>query len=222
MQLMAKPQRWPFVYTWIVILGIILASYGITVWTNPAPASANLTHWYMARSAGMTAYLLLWLTAFLGVTTTSGAWDKLKLRKLVTQLHQFSAMLVLPFVFFHLWGLYEDKTVPFTIPALLVPFADRYRPAAVALGVLSLYAWVLLVVTSYFRERLSAVAWRRIHMLAFPMFAAVTLHGLLAGSDSHTAWARLVYAVATCVLLAASVARWRKARQKAARPSRAA
>lgn len=222
MQLMARPQRWPLLYTWIVILGIVFASYALTALTNPAPASANRIHWYMARSAGMTAYLLLALTAFLGVTTASGAWDKLKLRKLVTQLHQFSALLMLPFVFFHLWGLYEDRTVPFSIPALLIPFADRYRPAAVALGILSLYTWVLLVITSYFRERLNATAWRRIHMLAFPMFAAVTLHGLLAGTDSHTAWAKLVYAVPSAVIFAASVTRWRKARSKTARRPSAA
>ncbi|MDI9258997.1 ferric reductase-like transmembrane domain-containing protein [Alicyclobacillus sendaiensis] len=222
MQLMAKPQRWPFLYTWVVILGIVFASYAVTALTNPAPASANLTHWYMARSAGMTAYLLLSLTAFLGATTTSGVWDRLKLRKLVTQLHQFSAMLVLPFLFFHLWGLYEDKTVPFSISSLFVPFADTYRPAAVALGILSLYTWVLLVITSYFRERLNAAVWRRVHVLAFPMFAAVTLHGLLAGSDTHTGWAKLVYAVPSALVLAASIARWRKAKSKTSRQPSAA
>ena len=40
-----------------------------------------------------------------------------------------------------------------------------------------------------------ASAWRRIHLLAFVVYGAATLHGLGAGSDTRTAWALALYAV---------------------------
>lgn len=125
----------------------------------------------------------------------------MKLRKLSTQMHQYSALLVAPFVVFHLCGLYMDRSVPFTWTSLLVPFMDAYRVVPVGLGVLVLYGWVVIVVSSYFRERIGVKLWRRIHISAFPMFIAVTIHGLLTGSDTGKLWSDLVYIVPSALLL---------------------
>ncbi|GLG02710.1 hypothetical protein Alches_27510 [Alicyclobacillus hesperidum subsp. aegles] len=201
MQLIVKPQRLPFIYTWVVVAAVIAGSYALVFLTDPAPASANRMHWYVARASGMTAYILLAIAVLLGASSSTGLFDRWKLRKLTTQLHQFSALLVFPFLFFHLWGLHADTMVPFPLPSLFIPFDAGYRALAVGLGILVMYGWILLIVTSYFREKLNAKVWRTIHVLAFPMFIAVTLHGLFSGTDTGKPWAILIYAVPSALFL---------------------
>ncbi|GMA62858.1 ferric reductase-like transmembrane domain-containing protein [Alicyclobacillus fastidiosus] len=195
MQLINEQQRFPFIYT-CVIVGIVIAGANVVTHViNPAPANANQLYWYMARSSGFTSYGLLSLAVLLGASSSSGVWDRLKLRKLMTQVHQYASLLVFPFLFFHLWGVYSDKSVLFTWASILVPFIDTYRVVPIGLGILVLYGWILLIVTSYFREKIGVKVWRGIHMAAFPMFILVTLHSLLSGSDTGKLWSSLVYLV---------------------------
>jgi predicted ferric reductase len=188
---------------------IVVGSYTAIHLMNPGQATANRFYWYMARSAGFTSYCLLSLSVLLGVSTTSALWDKWKLRKLMTQMHQYAALLVLPFLFFHLWGLYQDASVPFGVFSLLIPFAAKYRPIYTGFGVLTLYGWLLLVITSYVREKMSAKAWRTIHYASFPMFILVTLHGLLTGTDSRQLWATAIYLVPTILFIVLVMRRFR-------------
>jgi sulfoxide reductase heme-binding subunit YedZ len=43
------------------------------------------------------------------------------------------------------------------------------------------------------RKRLSHGIWRTLHFLSFPAFALVTLHGILAGTDTNQPWMLLLY-----------------------------
>lgn len=210
MQLMNERQRFPFAISCGVTAMIIGIAVLTTHFVDPAPALANKTYWYLSRSAAFTSYALLSLTVLLGVSSSSAIWDKLNMRKLMTQMHQYVSLLVFPFLFFHLWGLYMDKSVPFGISNLLVPFTASYRAISTGLGVLTLYAWILLIISSYFREKIGVKAWRMIHMLSFPMFIAVTLHGLLTGTDSSKLWAKLIYLVPTVVFVIFLSIRMRK------------
>jgi methionine sulfoxide reductase heme-binding subunit len=81
----------------------------------------------MERAAGFTSYELLSLTAILGVTGTSGIWDQWKLHYVMTQLHQFSSILLQDHCAASVW-LHEDLTILFSWAKLLVPFASTYRP----------------------------------------------------------------------------------------------
>ncbi|MFB5192556.1 ferric reductase-like transmembrane domain-containing protein [Alicyclobacillus fastidiosus] len=195
MQLINEQQRFPLIYTCLLVFIVIAGANVVTHVIDPAPATANELYWYMARSSGFTSYGLLSLAVLLGASSSSGVWDRLKLRKLITQVHQYSAILVFPFLFFHLWGLYSDKSILFTWTSILVPFVDSYRVVPTGLGILVLYGWILLIVTSYFREKIGVKVWRVIHIVSFPMFILVTLHSLLSGSDTGKLWSSLVYLV---------------------------
>ncbi len=195
MELMNERQRFPFAFACALTFLIIAVSYLITHIASPAPALSNRFFWYMARSAGMTSYGLLSLVVLLGVSTTSTFWDKWKLRKLMNQMHQYAALLIFPFLIFHLWGLHQDTSVPFRWLTLLVPFMDHYRPIPTGFGILTLYGMVVLMITAYARKHVGVKLWRTIHYASFPMFIMVTLHGLLAGTDSKSQWAMLVYLI---------------------------
>lgn len=162
---------------------------------------ANTFYWYMARSAGFTSYAMLSLTVLLGLSSSIGLWDKLRLRRFMTQMHQYTALLVLPFLFFHLWGLNQDTTIPFTWETLLVPFLGQYRQFWTGLGILTLYGWILIVVSSYLRERIGTRMWRAIHLVSIPMFIAVTVHGLMVGTDSKSVLAVLIYALPSALFV---------------------
>ena len=210
MQLMNERQRFPFVVVCIVAAIVIGIAFLTTHFVDPAPAVANKTYWYLERSAGFTSYGLLSLAVLLGASSSSAFWDKWNMRKLMTQMHQYASLLVLPFLFFHLWGLHMDKSIPFHIPQLLIPFISSYRAIPTGLGVLTLYAWALLIISSYFREKIGLNTWRTIHFLSFPMFIAVTFHGLLSGTDSSKHWATLVYAIPSGLFVIFLAMRMRK------------
>jgi sulfoxide reductase heme-binding subunit YedZ len=208
-ELLNERQRFPFGFACALTFFIIVGSYAAIHVVNPGQATANKFYWYMARSAGFTSYCLLSLAVLLGVSTTSAIWDKWKLRKLMTQMHQYAALLVLPFLFFHLWGLYQDASVPFGVFSLLIAFAAKYRPVYTGFGVLTLYGWLLLVITSYVREKMSAKVWRTIHYASFPMFILVTLHGLFTGTDSSRLWAVAIYLIPTILFIVLVMRRFR-------------
>lgn len=195
MQLINERQRFPFVMAYIVTVFVIGIAFLATHLVDPTPALANTNYWYIARSAGFTSYGLLSLAVLLGVSSSNAFWDRWNMRKLMTHMHQYASLLVFPFLFFHLWGLYMDKTIPFKIFQFVVPFTSPYRSIPTALGLLSIYAWIVLIISSYFQEKIGVKAWRTLHVLSFPTFVAVTFHGLFTGTDSGHPWALLIYII---------------------------
>jgi predicted ferric reductase len=83
--------------------------------------------------------------------------------------------------------------VRFDLLDILLPFTSAYRPTAVALSVLSAYGGVVVFGSFWLRRQIGQRTWRIVHILAFATFLSVTLHGMLAGTDSVTAWMRSVY-----------------------------
>jgi len=108
-------------------------------------------------------------------------------RASATTVHQFLSTAGLALLVVHLGGLLVDSFMPFGLADLTIPFASTYRPLAIAIGVVAMYAMVAVIVLSWLRKRIGTVWWRRSHLLAVPTFAMSALHGLLAGSDSSRA-----------------------------------
>lgn len=201
-------QKPPLTITVIVTVLIILGSILFTHLTAGSTTQENQLYWLVDRAAGVTAYELLALSSILGLSMTAKAWDRWGMRKWAKQLHQYTTLLVIPFIALHLFGLLMDSSVPFTWRALIVPFSASYKPILSALGTLSVYGVLILIVTSYLREHMSANVWRKIHFLAFPMFIAVTIHGFMIGTDSYRFIGFLFYAVPLTIVAWLSVRRF--------------
>jgi len=84
----------------------------------------------------------------------------------------------------HFGALLVDSFMPFSIAQIAIPMASEYRPLAISLGVISMYATLFVVVLSWLRKRVGTTWWRRSHLLAVPAFTLALLHGVFAGTDT--------------------------------------
>ena len=80
------------------------------------------------------------------------------------------------FVAIHLIGLLADSYVGFSVADLFVPMASKWRPGAVAWGIVGLYVVLAVELTSLVMRRLPRRVWHGIHLLSFVSLVLVTLH----------------------------------------------
>jgi len=177
-------------------LGSLFALDSVQIW------------WYVTRAAGLTGYFLLWLSMVWGFAIPTGFIKRALENNFVYALHEHLSLLGLGFVLVHMIVLLFDKYLPFSIPQLLVPFTDTYRPLWVGLGIISFYILLLVTFTFYLRQRIGAKAFRSIHVLSLVSYLGATLHGLFAGTDSALPVTMLLYAGTFLVVVFLTVYWW--------------
>src|SRR5262249_61690530 len=91
----------------------------------------------------------------------------------------------------------------------IVPFTGTYRPLGVGLGIVAFDLLAALVITSLLRQHIGYQAWRAVHWTAYACWPFAMLHGLTAGTDTPTSWARAVYLA--CAALVVAAIGWRVA-----------
>jgi branched-subunit amino acid transport protein len=104
----------------------------------------------------------------------------------------------------------DEARVMQPAPAALsdpAPGASSYRPVPVALGVVGCELAVVIVVSFSLRRRIGIRNWRRLHWLTYAVFAAATVHGIAAGTDSARGWAIDLYLAAIASVVFATA--WR-------------
>ncbi len=158
-----------------------------------AHAAASPVLWYVTRMLGVSAYITLLLSVVLGMLRAIARQLREPINWIVQELHQTLATLAAILVVGHLVALVLDPFLPFSLLNILVPGVEPYRPLAVNLGVVSLYAMALTLFSTWVRRRLSYGVWRTLHYFGLVAFLGVTAHGWLAGSDSAEPWMRALY-----------------------------
>ncbi len=151
------------------------------------------TFWLLARTSGLTAYVLLTLSVLAGLVLKSRPFGKALRAATVADVHRFLAVLGLGAVALHGATLVLDKTVHVSPLALIVPGLVSYRPAWTAVGVLAAELMVVIYASFALRRRIGVKNWRRLHYATFGLFGLATVHGLAAGSDSGAPWAFGLY-----------------------------
>ena len=181
----------------------------------------TLVEWYVARAGGMVAFALLTTTVVAGLTLSGRAQLRTWPRFAVEDVHRFLGLLTGTFIFIHVFALFIDSYMPFSLSQILVPGAASYRPLATALGTVAAELLLGVAITNRYRRRLSYGFWRRAHYLTFAVWAFALVHGLLSGTDSGSAWATAMYVTAAGIVPALVV--WRVSKPPAgaaARPQR--
>ena len=173
--------------------------------------------WYTARASGIVSWALL------AATVIWGLWLSGRVRPFgarpawILDLHRFLGGLATIFVGVHVLALLADSYTSFGLTDVLVPFASRWHPVAVAWGVVGFYLLLAVELTSLARRRLPLRIWRAVHMASLPLYGLATVHFLAAGTDSFNAMALVAMITATATVGALFVRRMSEVRERARR-----
>ena len=218
---MVKPAKWLDLLALLFSLAVI---GGAALWTlrsgvfSAASLSADpKLAWHLTRSAGISAYLLLFASLVWGLFLSGQHVKDWSPGALSLTMHTAVAWLGLILGFTHALLLLADTYFSYTLSAVLIPFTGPYRPLAVGLGTLGL--WLTLVVTLSFQVRrwTGRRVWKWIHMTSYVAFGMVTLHGLTAGTDSELLGFRLLIGAAVLLIVLLLGFRMGKAQARPAR-----
>lgn len=180
----------------LLVAGLLFA-FGlvyVACWLHLGPQTLA---WTLNRATGVTAYLLLALTTATGALLGSRYAPAWLSRAQQAGWHGVASGFALALGAAHGLLLTVDAQYPQSLAALLLPGQSTVLPLPTALGTLGLYALALVIVSTNLRQHLGRRIWRALHLCAYPAFALLTAHGMMAGSDHLS----LMYAVAVALVI---------------------
>ena len=159
--------------------------------------------WYLARSSGLVAFVLLTLSVVLGVLTTqriaTGWWPRFASQAL----HRNASLLALAFLVTHGLTILLDNYVDISWWASVIPFTSSYGRFSIGLGTLALDLILIVTLSSLVRAAVGHRSWRAMHWLAYAAWPLALTHYLSSGTDATESWSLTIAAVSTVVVLAA-------------------
>lgn len=173
-------------------------------------ATADPFLWFVTRAAATSAYITLAITVIVGLFRSLARVSRLRDSRalwLLDELHPYLAVLTAALVVIHLLSLIFDPLIPFSLLNLALPLDQPYRTLPVDLGVLALYALLVVWLSSWLKRRITHARWRALHYTSFVAFALVTLHGVFTGTDSAASWMWPLYLGASGVVALLVLAR---------------
>lgn len=166
-------------------------------------AAGPSAYWYLTRSSGAVALVLLTVAVVLGVIDV-GRWSTPKWpRFVVDSLHRNASLLSLAFLGVHIVTAVLDSFAPISLVNAVIPFTGSYRPFWLGLGALSFDLMLAVIVTSMMRQRVGHSTWRAVHWLAYASWPIALLHGFGTGSDVKATW---LLALSIACLIATAIA----------------
>jgi methionine sulfoxide reductase heme-binding subunit len=167
-------------------------------------AAGGSAYWYLTRSTGAMALLLLTLATALGVVDVKRLSTPRWPRFVVDSLHRNVSLLAMVFLLLHILTSVLDGYASIPLIDAFVPFAGSYRPFWLGLGAVAFDLLLAVTVTSLLRQRIGYASWRAIHWLTYASWPIALLHGLGTGSDVKSTWL-LVLSLACVMIVAAAV-----------------
>jgi Ferric reductase like transmembrane component len=150
--------------------------------------------WYVARAAGLSSWLFGATSITTGLLLSSDATTKPR-PNWQLDLHRYQGAVSLSLLGLHVSALIADSYSHFSATSVLVPFASEWRRGAVAWGVIAMWVFLAVEVSSLMRRRIGKRTWKVIHMSSLGAFAASTVHFITAGTDARNRLALVAIAV---------------------------
>ncbi|HWF54412.1 MAG TPA: ferric reductase-like transmembrane domain-containing protein [Solirubrobacteraceae bacterium] len=176
-------------------------------------ALSSQTYWYLTRSTGAVALLLLTAVVVLGTLSPmrvagTERWPRFA----VGALHRDLSLLALAVLVVHIVTSVLDTFAPIGWLDAIIPLHSAYRPLWLGLGALAFDLLLALIITSLVRRRLGYERWQKIHWLAYACWPIAVLHGLGTGSDTNAAWLEWITVGCGAAVLVAVVVRINRGR----------
>ena len=174
--------------------------------------------WYLARSSGLIAFVVLTASTAFGLTLSTRLFGKSVAPAWLLELHRYLGALSIAATATHMAALFMDRTVNFSVADLLIPFSTSWRPGATAWGIGAFWCLMTVEITSLFMRKIPRSVWHTIHMTSIVLFASALVHGLQAGADARNRVVQAGAITATMTVLFLGLVRYlapRRAHSKA-------
>jgi DMSO/TMAO reductase YedYZ heme-binding membrane subunit len=162
--------------------------------------------WLLARSAGITAYVLLTIVTLTGLWLSHPKRYRWRRPSPPTRIriHIVLTVFTLVFLIMHIVALVMDPYAKVGWTGALLPFGSEYRPLPVTLGLISVWAGLIAGITAALAGRMGRW-WAPLHKAAGLTWVLAWLHSVLSGSD--TAVIVILYIVTGVMVLGMAI--WR-------------
>ena len=165
------------------------------------------TAWYIARSSGLVAWMLLALATLWGLLLSTRVFGRKPGPKWFTDLHRFLGGIAVVFTAIHVGALVADNYVHFGLREVFVPMASAWKPIPVTAGVVAFWILLAVEVTSLLMKHMPRRAWRAVHLSSFVLFVAATAHAFSAGTDARNEFFVMACVALTAVIVVLTLAR---------------
>lgn len=140
--------------------------------------------WYLTRASGLIAFAFAWIVIFLGVAIRLPILNKILKPAYSLSAHHSLAFQTLFFSLLHGGSFLFDPYLKPSFADVFIPFwTDKLDPLSLSLGILALYGFIILVLTSWMKPMIPHRVWRVTHFLNIFVYVAVITHALLLGTD---------------------------------------
>lgn len=162
--------------------------------------------WYLNRSSGVVALVLLTLATLLGVLALGGRPGSRVPRFVVQSVHRNVALIAVVTVVVHVVTAVVDEFVEIRWWHAVVPFTGGYERIWLGLGATALDLLLVVTVSSLLRHRLRRRTWYSLHQAVYLLWLASVLHGAGMGTDLGNRWWPVTVG---CVGAVAAAVAWR-------------
>ncbi len=188
--------------TGLVLLGAMLGAVLLDLALELASSlNGGKAPWYATRAAGVIAYAALGLSTVWGLLTSSRLVMRWVALPLASELHKSFSFIGLAALGLHGVVLTYERTIPYSLAQIAVPFLSDYRPVQVGLGIITGYLMLALTASFYFRQHTGQKAWRAFHFTGFGAYILATVHGLTAGTDTTAFRMQIIYIASGAAVL---------------------
>jgi len=164
--------------------------------------------WYLNRSSGVVALVLLTVATVLGVLALGGRPGSRVPRFVVQSVHRNVALIAVVTVVVHVVTAVVDEFVDIRWWQAVVPFTGGYERIWLGLGATALDLLLVVTVSSLLRHRLRRRTWYSLHQAVYPLWLASVLHGAGMGTDLGNQWWPVTVG---CVAAVTAAVAWRLA-----------
>jgi DMSO/TMAO reductase YedYZ heme-binding membrane subunit len=176
--------------------------------------------WYLTRASGLVAAATLVILILSGIGQVTGYTFRFLDPLTSWASHRALGIAFTVSVLVHILSLLFDHFVKFSILDIFIPWLSNYKPVTlfgwhlgslyVALGVISFYLVIIVLVTSLLWVDKKPHMWKWIHLLSYLTIAFVFIHALYIGTDIAHGIIRWIWIALALGILVATVHRlWR-------------